>query len=71
MCPANAGSDWYSNKGVKTADEIPVSAPDPLLAGLSEDYPVNTFILSCLVWFPRHNSKGKARHAILWIELRR
>ncbi|MCJ8518961.1 hypothetical protein ABID21_001863 [Pseudorhizobium tarimense] len=48
----------------------PVSAPgSKRLAGLPVDYPVNTLFLIRLVWFLRHNSKGKPVRAILSIEL--
>ena len=50
----------------------PVSAPgSKRLASLPVDYPVNTLFLIRLVWFLRHNSKGKPGGAILWIELTR
>ncbi|KGD99512.1 hypothetical protein JL39_11805 [Rhizobium sp. YS-1r] len=35
----------------------------------SADYPVNTLTFMRVVWFICHNSKGKAKFAIFWMEL--
>ena len=57
---------------MQTADELSAFGASSLgLAGPPEDYPVNALALIRLVWFPRHNSKGKAGPAILSMELTR
>ena len=68
--PASAGKDCYQDQSLQTADELSgFGARSLRLAGLPEDYPVNALVLLRLVWFLRHNSKGKAGTAILSMEL--